>query len=354
MRSQGLNVIGCGLFIAALRIAPASAGPPATIDGLLTTTCAAGGKYEGSFHAAVAYKTLLEEPKRKTKLQLQCKSGPAAAYVYEYGDATTAGSQAAFLGAKLWGGAGPTAEHSDELLSSGGTLIVLSGPGTKELADVLIKQRSFVPYRGTERAGSSAPSASPQDVVLTGTEDSAALARAFASALNCGSGDDPLRVWCSVAEIGTAAFVAPKDVQALSGMSVVLPRGTSIRAALLKNLRFSVLALSAKQAFLQELRPENAEERQEILGGLMAVTSALKLGGAVAPLSAGLAGEVKNLRAGLAQKGHPLKDEGKRATYTAQTPSEVYFVDSKRRAYVVIERAPDGLFVSLFPAANTP
>jgi len=343
-------MIWSGLVIAALSSAPASGDPPQTIENLITATCPAGGKYNGSIHAAVAYTTPFEEPKRKSKLQVLCKSGPAVAYVFDYGDATTANPQATFLGFKLWGGPEPTAVHGDELLVAGGTLVVLSGPGHKELLDVLVKQRSFVPYRATERGRQAAEPASTQDAVLTGTEDSAAVARAFATALRCSSGDDPLRVWCPVTELGTAAFTAPKNSQTYPGMSVVVPRGAPIRSTLLKNLRFSVLVLSAKQVFLQELSPESPEERQELLGGLMAVSAALKVGGKVAPLGPGLAGELKNLHAKLAQNGHPFKPEPKRATYIAQTPSELYLVDSKTRAYVVLERATDGLFISLFPA----
>lgn len=104
---------------------------------------------------------------------------------------------------------------------------------------------------------------------------------------------------------------------------------------------------------MQELSPESPEQRQELIVGLRAVIAALKLGGKVGPLTIGLASEVKSLHSGLAQKGHPLKIESKRATYSRETSSELYFVDSKIRAYVVIERALDGLFISVFPAPAT-
>lgn len=354
MQNRCVDVVWGGLLIAALSSTPASGEPPRPVESLITATCPAGGGFEGSIHAAAAYTTLFEEPRRKSKLQLQCKSGPAAAFLYDYGDAVTAKPWATYLGARLWGGAEPTALHRDELLMAGGLLVVLSGPGKGELAQALVKQRGFVPYRSPEQAGESPDPSSPPDAVLSGTEDSAALARAFARVLRCGDGDDRLGVWCPVAQIPTAAFIAPKEAQAYPGMSVAIPRGASIRATLLRDIRFSVLVLSPKQAYLQELSPESAEERQELLGGLRAVNTALKLGGKVGPLTLGLTNELQSLRSALPKNGHPLKIDGKRATYAGETPSEIAFIAGKIPAYVVVERAGNGFFISVFPAPAAP
>lgn len=129
MRSRLGPVIGSGLVITVLSGTLASGEPSRAIESVITATCATGGGYEGSIHAAIAYPTLWEESNRKSKLLVQCKSGPAAVYGYDYGDAAKTSPQAAFLGGKLSGGAGPAADHPDELRMAGGLLVALSGPG---------------------------------------------------------------------------------------------------------------------------------------------------------------------------------------------------------------------------------
>lgn len=329
---------------------PASAGPAAPTESLLAATCPPGGSYKGSLHAAVSYETLFEPPKRKSAQTYSCKSGPVAVYIYDYGDAKTAEPQSAFLGAKLWGGPGPTLEHTDELLVSGGTLIVLSGAGQQDLVDVLVKQRGFVPYRG---GGLPLEGSAKADVSLTGVEDAAGLARAFAAVLTCNAGStDLLRAFCPVAQLDQGTFVAPTGVQTYPGMSITVPRGGGLRSSLLTNLSFSVLVLSPERAFLQELASESPEERKELLSGLTAVSAALKSGGAVGTLSQGISEELKTLRAKLSQQGNLLKRDGKRVLYSGKGPaSELYLVNTGGiRAYVVLERVSDGLFFSIFPA----
>lgn len=350
---KGVGILICvGSLVAALSTVRAGEEKAQTTEGLLAATCPAADRYDGSFSAAVSFNTLLEEPKRKVKRAYQCKSGPVAAYLYEYGDAAMARTQAAFLGAKLWGGPGPSSMHRDELLFAGGTLVILSGPGQQELVDALVKKRSFAPYRepGASGRGDGLQPAHSGEGTLTGAEDAAGVARAFAAAVQCNGNDDPLRDWCAVTKIAAGTFSAPKDAQAYPGMSIALTRGASIREALGKRLAFSVLVLSAQQAFLQELTPENDEERREIISGLKAVVTAFRKSGPVGPLGAGLTSEIATLRSKLALRGHPIKDEGKRATYMAQAASELYLVDSPTRAYVVLERVPSGLFISVFPA----
>ena len=173
----------------------------------------------------------------------------------------------------------------------------------------------------------------------------AAIAKRFAASIKCGAKDkDPQRAWCAVTKVDKAAFKAPKETSTLLGLSVELPDDADVNTQLLGTTSVSALHLGSATAKLTSLKPSNEQEAKDMVPVLFDIAGALKMDGK----SIGVTKDLNDyLTSERAKPGNPMKAAGKSMEYTAKLPSRLYQVGN---AYVVIESAAKGYFVSVFPA----
>jgi hypothetical protein len=180
----------------------------------------------------------------------------------------------------------------------------------------------------------------------------ASVARRFAAELKCGpASKDPHRGWCPVGGLDKAGFSAPAQAQVLLGLTVELADGAKVPASLLEHVRLGVLSVGPSSARITDLRPSNKDEEKELAGVIFELGKALKGQdkAAVIPVSKGLAGYLQ----GEGRKpGRPLRTGAGGAHFTGQIPARLYRLTGQPYgdAYVVVEQAPNGIFVSIYPA----
>lgn len=335
-RPLALSVLAVAL---ATTTATAHAAPVA--DALtpaeLAPDCKLAGNYQGSLHAATAYDVPMVDPKAKTQQSVQCGVDAAVLYFFVHDEGGIRGAVAG-LGGRLWGGPGPTREHSDELLIKKTTAVVVSGPARAKLVEKLVK-KGFV--RDT---GSAAPPAPPR---------SADLLADLASAVQCSGATDPLRSWCPALGARKAGYKAPPAPQVYLGLAVGIGKETSIRSALLGNVNVATLVVAPGRVLVNDVKPDNANEREQLLRVAMQLAAHLKGQKAAAitvePDFAGYLGSLKaRASTGVAVADSPAGP----AAYTSAHPSRIAAVDDAKlgRVYVVIEEANDGTWLNLFPA----
>lgn len=178
------------------------------------------------------------------------------------------------------------------------------------------------------------------------------LAARFSQELRCEAGQrDVNRHWCAVTRIGKDEFAAPKQTTTYLGLTVPLKPGDSIRPTVLERTAVVALHLGPTSARLTSLKASNPQEEKEMLPVLIAIGLALKgESQAPIPVSAGLWGF---LRSEQQQPGYRLKTQKTSAEYAGKLPSAVYRVNTTAGGvYVVVETAPDGQFVSVFPVVE--
>jgi len=176
------------------------------------------------------------------------------------------------------------------------------------------------------------------------------LAQRFAHALDCGPGKRDLnRHWCPVTRIGKDSFATPAQTTTYLGLSVTLRPNDEVRKAVLEHTEVAALHLGPTGVRLTSLRPSNEQEKQDMLPILLSIGNALKSGSSDSiAMSAGLNGFLT----GESKKpGYPLRVGKDSAEYTGKLPAQIYRVQVQAGlfAYVVVETAPDGRFVSIFP-----
>jgi|GEM_PF-3211259 len=124
-----------------------------TAAELAAAGCVQQGDYQGSLHAATLPATLMEPAVGTLMRSYVCGAEAVAVYFYEFAPAQVEG-QAAFFGARLWGGPGPTAEHPDEVLFSSVAVVVVSGARPGKLTSLLIPKKQLKRYAPSGVIGS--------------------------------------------------------------------------------------------------------------------------------------------------------------------------------------------------------
>jgi len=168
------------------------------------------------------------------------------------------------------------------------------------------------------------------------------LAKRFGAAIKCGPGDrDVLRSWCAVPKIGDGKLTLPKAPTTYFGLTMIVRPGDDIRKAALQQLSPSALHLGPDGARLTGIKPDNEDERKQILDAAMSTATVLKGEATAVQVPAGLAGYLDSQRA---KPRHKIEGN----TFTAEIPARIYQVGN---VYVVIESAADGVYVNVYPIA---
>ncbi len=278
----------------------------------------------------------MEPPKSKRKQAFTCGDKSAAALFLEYATAAQVQKAGALTGAQLWGGAAPTSEHPDELMTKNGSLVIVSGDAIDALANKL-QAEGYVQWR----AGMHAPASA------TGSIDAQ-----LAATLDCApTSKDLLRAWCPATHFAGSGFSFPSAPTTYVGISVAVKTGTALRSALLDDVTVTALALGNGRVRVTSIKPDNASEKKALASTAMAVAVALKgLSPGSIAVGSDLAGFLDSLRAQLPTKGYAVvASSGKPASYTGATPSEIALVRGNVDAYVVIEHASDGTWLNVYP-----
>lgn len=300
---------------------------PLKLDG-----CVDSKKESGSLHANVGFETQMVAAKSKAKQPLECGGKPVTLFVSEYKDAAELSDACNFTGPQLWGGDGPTAEHSDEVMTKGTMLAVVSGPGVGAAKGSLEKQ-GFKAWR--------AASAEPKGPAW----------ERIAKEIDCSKGaKDPLRAWCAATQTAGAGFTAPKAPAVYLGISAPLSDNHSVRDAVLKGTRVSALAFSGGKVHLTDITPDNDDEKKQLLQVAISVAAMLKMDAKKLDVPAGLAGFLPSLKDSAAKDGAPVKDVAKGpGTFKFKNASRIWKVGE---VYVVAEDAGDGTWVSVYPISK--
>jgi hypothetical protein len=303
-----------------------------TVAPLKLEGCAPTNTEVGSLHATVGFDTQLVKAGSKLKQPLECSGKKVTLFISELDSEKAVGIAANFTGPQLWGDSGPSAEHSDELMTKGPLLVVISGPGVAAAATALSAQ-GFKVWREQPSRG-------------------AALDR-LRTELDCKSGSkDPLRGWCPAARIAGAGFTAPKGDAVYLGVSAPLPDDVELRPALLAATRISTLAFSKGHVYVSDVKPDNEDEKRQLAQVAASVGLALKSTDKqrTVAVSKDLLGYLGTL-AGLAvRKGAVVTDDPKQpAAFKLTFPARAWTIGD---AFVIAEDAPDGQWVSVFPVAT--
>jgi hypothetical protein len=189
----------------------------------------------------------------------------------------------------------------------------------------------------------------------------AEVARRVAGAIDCRGATDPLRAWCAVASLGTASYAAPAAPVVHLGISLAFRQGNEVRSEVLKTTHVSALVAGPAGVSLVPIRPENAKEKQDLASVAAQLALQLKQG-SFAPVpvlvSSGLRGFLDGLAA---RSGRPVRLTPNGGAFTASLPARIYSVTYTARslrhaypvkAYVVLEQATDGIWVSVFPQSG--
>jgi hypothetical protein len=299
---------------------------PLKLDG-----CTPANGEVGSLHATVGFETPLVKPVSKLKQPLECGGKKVTLFISELDSEKAVGMAASFTGPQLWGEDGPTAEHSDELMTKGPLLVVVSGPGVAVAATALSAQ-GFKVWREKASHG-------------------AALER-LRTELDCKSGKDPLRGWCPAARVTGAGFTAPKGDAVYLGVSAPLPDDMELRPALLAATRISTLAFSKGHLYVSDIKPDNEDEKRQLAQVAASVGAALKSTDKQRSIavSKDLLGYLSTLAALAVRKGAVVADDPKQpAAFQLTFPSRAWTIGD---AFVVVEDAPDGQWVSVYPVAT--
>lgn len=311
------------------------ATPSGSVAAVGATCTESTKEMNGSLHAEVAYGAPFDPPKSKRKQSYQCGTKAAVGLYLEYPTAAAAISACNFTGPQLWGGNAPTREDKDELMTKGGTLVIVSGDAIDDLSAKL-EADGYVRWRASTAA------AAPRDIDVE-----------LGKAVDCGAASkDPLRGWCPVASLQTSGFSLPSTPKTYVGITAAVKTGMDVKAALLGNVSVSSLSLGPGKVKLTSVTPDNDAEKTTLANTAMVVAKALK-GESTGTISIGkdLATFLDGLVGDLAISGHPVSaSTGHPATFTAANPSDIALVHGKSvDAYVVLEHAKDGTWVNVFP-----
>ena len=302
------------------------------------STCTASAKeVHGSLHAEVAFDTSMDPPKSKRKESYQCGGRDALALFLEYPTPAAAGSACNLVGAQLWGGNAPTLENPDEVMTKGGTLVIVTAKAIDDLAAKLAADGYAKCRPGGGATSGGAAASVPDDLK---------------AALDCGpASTDALRSWCPVAAAPTSGFAFPVTPTTYVGITAAVKSGTAARSALLGDVSVSALSVGGGRVKVTSITPDNEGEKKTLAATAALISQVLK-GGSTGNVRVGaaLAGFLNGLMKDLSTKGYPVAvSGGKPASFTGASPSEIALVNGKVDAYVVLEHAKDGTWVNVFP-----
>lgn len=188
-------------------------------------------------------------------------------------------------------------------------------------------------------------------------EEVAAVARRFAAEIDCAPESRNLhRAWCAVTMLEKAAWSAPEARTAYLGLAMELKDGGKVIEGLLRTTHTAVLSVSSKDAKVTTIRaskgkPDEEQELARVVFDLALVLKGKEKARAI-EASAGLVRYVASLAS---RPGYPVRAAPKGgAHYTGKLPARLLKVTGLPygEAYVAIEKAEGGWFVSLFPVAQ--
>jgi hypothetical protein len=306
--------------------------------------CKPGKVDRSSLHASVLFKTGMKQPKSKKKEMFDCAGKAITLYRYVFATPKEAAQEAMVMGARLWGGSGPSMRHRDEVMVHGSEVVVLS-PQPGPLRAYLAKM-DYKPYRGKRSSTSPshggatmpAPSGLPPELVK------------LHRAARCPSRRAPYRDWCHATLGWTRAKPAAIGPASKKDKTKVYV-GFALPVATVKPINFNRLHLVAlvvrkdgDKTFGKILivRPENDKEKQMVAKTVFNISTVFKNrsreAAVPAPLLKFLQGVASKASFALTSSGNTWNLKGK---LTARLRKAGPF-------WIALERAPKGLFVNLF------
>ncbi len=166
----------------------------------------------------------------------------------------------------------------------------------------------------------------------------------FVDALDCGDADIENSAYCAVTHIGDFDLVLPDDVQTYLGFSMALVDGDDVESSIVATSHVAALHLGPETARLTALVATTEEDEIE-LGQISADIETLLSGVEHSfDISEGLASYLDGERD---FTGYTiLESTVTSATYDSPLPYTIHYTGN---AYVVIEDAIGGVYVSVFP-----
>jgi hypothetical protein len=180
------------------------------------------------------------------------------------------------------------------------------------------------------------------------------VAKRFAAELKCSGPADESpgylnRHWCPVAKVASSgAFKAPAERRTLLGLSMAVRKNDSIVKSALATTDLAILTVGPEGVLLTSLKPSNEQEKQSL--GKVVVSLAFVVKGKSKTVD--VPADLQDYLNSFASKPlHPLEPLPAGAQYSGKIPSRIYHLTGtlSGESYVVIEQAPDGVFVNLFP-----
>jgi hypothetical protein len=113
-------------------------------------------------------------------------------------------------------------------------------------------------------------------------------------------------------------------------------------------MRINTLTMDAGHLQFRDVKPENADEKQQLLTVASGVVAILDQKQTTLPVSAGLAGFADAQRTNAAT-GQAAHNDPHGFHFTAKAPSRAYLVN---HVYVIVEDEVDGTWVSVYPVAG--
>ena len=208
------------------------------------------------------------------------------------------------------------------------------------------------------------------------------VARRFASEIDSKVGPPSLRAWCSLAGLAAASYTPSAGGQSFLGVTVALKKGDKLADNLAgrgsiclgkggtsgnfhKDVmseaagvcaerggvrRLNFLTFGTKGITFRDITPSNADEARQIDAVIEAVLRAA--GGDKEPvrLAEDLSGFLRAQSAEDRSGGHLVTPGKNGGSFTATSPGRILQVKTPGGpAYVVVEQAPDGIWISIFP-----
>lgn len=185
-----------------------------------------------------------------------------------------------------------------------------------------------------------------------GDDTVGSIAGRFTAELRCAAGSkDPQRHFCPVSTLDRAGFAAPAETQAYLGLVVEMADGARVLPSLRERVRLSLLVVGPGAARIVDIKASDKSEEKELAKAAADVARIMKGRDKHATLvvSRGLLGYLQG-EAGKA--GRPLRVTARGAHFSGKIPARLYRLPDQPygEAYAAIEKAPNGVFVSVYPA----
>ena len=339
-RLLGLCVV-LGLVLATSPVLAGAAQPTsAALEKLVPVAaelaaggCQVGADHPGSLHAATIPGTLLEPALATLHLSYVCGDAPVALYLYDFGSAAKVPAQLAFLGARLWGGPGPSAEHPDELLHAGSVVAVVSGQRPGKLTMLLVGKKQMQRHVTSGVIGSVDGDRVPERDLLP-----ADLAR-IKGYVGC-AGNPARGVYCAALDRFEQGKPIAATVGGLAGISLRVdldPAKQPVRWS----EEADFLVTDASGAVYGNVKPTSDDEARQVADFIAAIKT-----GKPVPASHPIPSYARSLTGN--RPTHPTRVLGRSTAYGAN--SVVYLRDTGAQLVIVETFKSDRLFyIGVFP-----